>query len=39
VTSAQHLGLKPVEDWLEDVPARGWQRLIPTARVSDRSLF
>ena len=27
VTSAQHLGLKPVEDWLEDVPARGWQRL------------
>jgi len=29
VTSAQHLGLKPVEDWLEDVPARGWQRLRP----------
>jgi SRSO17 transposase len=27
VTSAQHLGLKPVEDWLEDVPAQGWQRL------------
>ena len=27
VTRAQHLGLKPVEDWLEDVPARGWQRL------------
>jgi hypothetical protein len=27
VTSAQRLGLKPVEDWLEDVPARGWARL------------
>ena len=27
VTSAQRLGLKPVEDWLEDVPARGWTRL------------
>ncbi len=27
VTSAQHLGLKPVADWLEDVPARGWRRL------------
>jgi len=27
VTSAQHLGLKPVEDWLEDVPAKAWQRL------------
>jgi SRSO17 transposase len=27
VTSAQRLGLKPVEDWLEDVPARGWRRL------------
>jgi SRSO17 transposase len=27
VTSAQRLGLKPVEDWLEDVPARAWQRL------------
>jgi SRSO17 transposase len=27
VTSAQRLGLKPVADWLEDVPARGWQRL------------
>jgi SRSO17 transposase len=26
VTSAQRLGLKPVEDF-EDVPARGWQRL------------
>ena len=26
VTSAQRLGLKPVEDWLEDVPARAWQR-------------
>jgi len=26
VTSAQRLGLKPVEDWLEDVPARGWRR-------------
>ena len=27
VTSAQRLGLKPVEDWLGDVPARGWRRL------------
>jgi SRSO17 transposase len=32
VTSAQRLGLKPVADWLEDVPANadtggGWQRL------------
>lgn len=27
VTSAQRLGFKPVEDWLDDVPARGWQRL------------
>jgi SRSO17 transposase len=27
VTGAQRLGLKPVEDWLEDVPADGWQRL------------
>jgi SRSO17 transposase len=27
VTGAQRLGLKPVEDWLEDVPARGWRRL------------
>jgi SRSO17 transposase len=28
VTSAQHLGFKPVADWLEDVPANsGWQRL------------
>jgi SRSO17 transposase len=27
VTSAQHLGLKPVEDWLEDVPAKAWRRL------------
>jgi SRSO17 transposase len=27
VTSAQRLGFKPVEDWLEDVPAEAWQRL------------
>jgi SRSO17 transposase len=27
VTSAQRLALKPVTDWLEDVPARAWQRL------------
>jgi len=27
VTSAQQLGLRPVADWLEDVPARAWQRL------------
>lgn len=27
VTAVQRLGRKPVEDWLEDVPARGWTRL------------
>ena len=27
VTSAQRLGLKPVADWLEDGPAKAWQRL------------
>jgi SRSO17 transposase len=27
VTSAQHLGCKPVVDWLEDVPAKAWRRL------------
>jgi SRSO17 transposase len=27
VTSTQPLGGKPVQDWLEDVPAGGWQRL------------
>jgi SRSO17 transposase len=27
VTSAQHLGRKPVADWLEDVPGRAWKRL------------
>jgi hypothetical protein len=27
VTSAQHLGLVPVLDWVEDVPADGWHRL------------
>jgi SRSO17 transposase len=27
VTSGQHLGLKPVTDWLEDVPGRAWKRL------------
>jgi SRSO17 transposase len=27
VTSAQHLGLVPVLDWVEDVPAGGWHRL------------
>jgi SRSO17 transposase len=27
VASAQRLGFKPVADWLEDVPARAWQRL------------
>src|SRR4029453_13707736 len=27
VPPAQRLGLKPVEDWLGDVPARGWARL------------
>ena len=27
VTSAQRLALKPVADWLEDVPARAWRGL------------
>lgn len=27
VTSAQRLGLKPVTDWLDEVPAKAWQRL------------
>jgi SRSO17 transposase len=27
VTSAQRLGRKPVENWLEDGPAKGWTRL------------
>jgi SRSO17 transposase len=27
VTSGQRLGLKPVADWLEDVPPRVWRRL------------
>jgi SRSO17 transposase len=27
VTSGQHLGLKPVANWLEDVPGRAWKRL------------
>ncbi len=27
VTSAQRLGLKPVVDWLAEVPARAWRRL------------
>ena len=27
VTLAQRLGFKHVEDWLEDVPAKGWRRL------------
>ncbi len=27
VTSAQPLGFKRVQDWLEDVPAKGWKRL------------
>lgn len=27
VTSAQRLGLRPVADWLEDLPARAWRRL------------
>jgi SRSO17 transposase len=27
VTSAQRLGLKPVADWLEDLPAKAWRRL------------
>ena len=27
VTSAQHLGLRPVENWAKDVPKKGWTRL------------
>src|SRR6185503_10278435 len=27
VTSAQHLGLRPVEDWAKKVPKKGWTRL------------
>jgi len=27
VTGAQRLGLKPVADWLEDVPGKAWRRL------------
>jgi SRSO17 transposase len=27
VTSAQRLGLKPVTEWLDEVPAKAWQRL------------
>jgi SRSO17 transposase len=27
VTSAQRLGFKPIEDWLEDVPVDAWRRL------------
>src|SRR5215211_4988545 len=27
VTSAQHLGLQPVENWAKDVPKKGWTRL------------
>ena len=27
VTSAQRLGLKPVTVWLNEVPAKAWQRL------------
>ena len=27
VTGAQRLGLKPVADWLGDVPTRAWRRL------------
>jgi SRSO17 transposase len=32
VTSAQHLGLVPVLDWVEDVPADGWHRLSAGAK-------
>jgi hypothetical protein len=27
VTSAQHLGLRPVGDWAKEVPKGGWMRL------------
>src|SRR5689334_18442303 len=44
VTSAQHLGLVPVLDWVEDVPADGWHRLSAGAgakgpRLSDWALL
>jgi SRSO17 transposase len=31
VTSAHHLGLVPVLDWVEEVPADGWHRLSASA--------
>src|SRR6185312_3291238 len=39
VTSAQRLGLKPVEDWLEDVPAKGWTRLSAGDGAKDPRLY
>jgi len=44
VTSAQHLGLVPVLDWVEDVPADGWHRLSAGAgskgpRLYDRAFL
>ncbi|MBV8739051.1 MAG: IS701 family transposase [Alphaproteobacteria bacterium] len=39
VTSAQQLALKPVEDWLEDVPARAWRRLSAGDRGTGPRLY
>jgi SRSO17 transposase len=39
VTSAQHLGLVPVLDWVEDVPADGWHRLSAGAGAKGPRLY
>jgi SRSO17 transposase len=39
VTSAQHLGLVPVLDWVEDVPANGWHRLSAGAGAKGPRLY
>jgi len=39
VTSAQRLGFKPVEDWLEEVPAKAWQRLSAGAGAKGPRLY
>jgi hypothetical protein len=39
VTSAQHLGLVPVLDWVEDVPADSWHRLSAGAGAKGPRLY
>ena len=39
VTGAQRLGRKPVADWLDDVPADGWQRLSAGAGAKGPRLY